>query len=110
MVSPRKLMSFLSVFHKVLQAGLAVATSPVGGAVISAIPGAGGVFGTILQGVTLAEQLIPNDQPQTKKDVVQQITTAAHPEVDPKAISTSIDQLVALLNQLQQAQQAGATK
>jgi len=105
-------MSFLSVLHKVLQTTTAVATSPLGTTVIGAIPGSAGVFGTILQGVTLAEQLIPQDQPQTKKEVVQQITTAAHPEVSPQAISTSIDQLVALLNQLQAAQAAAkpATK
>ena len=103
-------MSFLSSLHKALQTGVAVATSPLGAAVIGAIPGSAGVFGTILQGVTVAEQLIPNDKPEVKKSVVMQTAQAAHPEVDPAVLSTSIDQLVALLNQLQHAQTAGEAK
>lgn len=95
-------MSFLSVLGKighVVVAGTA-AIAPFA-PLIETIPGVGTIFGTVFQGIMIAEQLVSTTASGTqKKQLATAVVNSVHPGLNQDALGQSIDAIVALLNQL----------
>lgn len=98
-------MSFLGVLRKIGHV-FAVGVQDIApfAPLIETIPGVGTVFGTVLTAITVAEQMInpANSGPQ-KKQLATAVVNAVHPGINQAALSSAIDGLVALLNQLTKA-------
>lgn len=102
-------MSWLSVLNAIgsgIHTGVAVATpfAPI----VSAIPGVGPIFGTILQAMTTAQTLIPQEQAEKRLPVVVATVNAAHPGLDQAALQANIEQLLVALKGMQAAAAATA--
>jgi hypothetical protein len=101
-------MSFLSVLGSighVVKTGVAdvMPFEPA----IAAIPVAGGPIVAVLSAITAVEGIVSKSGAGTaKKAAVTAVVNAAAPGIDPAALSTSIDQIVAALNALTKAEQA----
>ncbi len=102
-------MSWLSVLNSIgggIHTGVAVATpfAPV----LSAIPGFGPVFATVLTAMTTAQALIPQEQAEKRLPVVVATVNAAHPGIDQAALTQNIEQLLVALKGMQAAAAATA--
>ena len=103
-------MSFLSVLQKI--GGVTHQVIPIAQQfqpVIGLIPGAGGIFGTVLTVVSAVEKLIPEGSGEVKKEVSTKIVQAMHPTMDAAAISKKIQELVDALNTLQKMSETPVT-
>ena len=98
-------MSFLSVLKSIghvvaTAAGVETQFAPV----VGAIPVAGSLINTIFNSIVAVEGLITAaNQGPLKKQIVTAIVSAQHPEADKKALSTTIDNVVAGMNTVDEA-------
>ena len=93
-------MSFWSSLLHGIEVGVGIAGSPALAPVIGLIPG-GSIISSILKAIVAAENLVPaSGAGAAKKVAVAALVQAQHPAVDPKALSSAIDTIVAALNQL----------
>ncbi len=95
-------MSFLSVLKKIGHV-VAVGAADVApfAPLIQTIPGVGTIFGTVYQGIMIAEQLLSaSNSGAQKKQLATAVVNAVHPGLDQAALGSAIDGLVAALNHL----------
>ena len=75
--------------------------------VLSVIPVAGPIITTVIGAISAVEGLVPQSGAgAAKKQAVTTVVNAAAPGIDPAALSTAIDQIVAAFNALAAATSA----